>query len=150
MSPLQKKIEDDFKAAMKAKSPAYPVISFLRAAIKQTEVDSRKELTEEDVVAILRSQIKKRKESIEEYTKGGRPELADKEMLEMKVLEGYLPAQMPEADIRKIVVASIAEMGVAGDMSKMGQVVGKVMAQVKGKTDGGSVSKLVKEELAKK
>ena len=135
---------------MKAKSPAYPILSFLRAALKQVEVDSQKDLTDADVIDIIRSQVKKRKEAIEEYTKGGRPELADKEKTEMDLLMIYLPAQMPEAEIMKIVQAAVTEMNAGGDMSKMGQVVGKVMAQVKGKTDGGTVSKLVKQALAKK
>lgn len=149
MSPLNKKIEEDFKTAMKARDASYSTLSFLRAALKQVEVDTRKELTDEDVVAILKREIKRRKEATEAYGKGGRQDLVDKETSEMKILERYLPAQMSEEELNEIVLEVISEMGAAGDSSKIGPVTGKVMTKVKGKADGATVSKLVKEALTK-
>ncbi|MBI3626837.1 GatB/YqeY domain-containing protein [Candidatus Uhrbacteria bacterium] len=143
---LKNKIDTDFKAAMKAKSPEYPIISFLRAAIKQVEVDSRKEMTDEEVVAVVQREVKKRKDSITEYEKGGRPDLAQKEAEEVRVISRYLPAQMSENDIKKIIKETLAEMGPV-DPSKMGQVLGKVMPKVKGKAEGSLVNKIVKDLL---
>lgn len=144
---LKLQIDADFKAAMKAKSPEYPVISFLRAAIKQVEVDTRKELNDEEVIAVVSREVKKRKDSITEYEKGGRPELAAKEAEEIKVISKYMPAQMSEEEIRKVVKETLAEMG-SVTPQQMGMVLGKVMPKVKGKADGGMVNKLVKEMLS--
>lgn len=147
MSELKTRIDTDFKAAMKAKSPEYPVISYLRAAIRQVEVDTRKELTDEDLVSVLQREIKKRRDSVAEYEKGGRQDLVDKEKHEIEVLGRYLPAQMPEAELRKIIEAVVSEMD--ADASKAGIVIGKVMGKVKGKTDGTTVSRLVNEVMKK-
>lgn len=149
MSEIRKRIETDFKIAMKAKDPSYPTLSFLRAAIKQVEVDTRKDLTDEDMAQLLTREVKKRRDAITDYEKGGRADLADKEKKEIEVLQKYMPAQMSDDEVKAVVAKVLAEMGPV-DPSKMGQVVGKVMALVKGKTDGGTVSRLVKEALTKK
>ena len=111
-------------------------------------MEKREELSEEDIVAVVSSEIKKRKDSVEQFEKGGRPELAEGEKKEAEMLMAYMPEQMSEEDVRNEVKKTIAEMGIK-DMKEMGKLIGAVMAKVKGKADGQMVSRLVKEELSK-
>jgi uncharacterized protein YqeY len=102
--------------------------------------------TDEDVIEVVGREIKKRKESIELYEKGGRQELADKEKRELEVLQGYLPEQMSEEEVRKLVEETIQSLG-ASTMQDMGKVMGALSAKTKGKADGSLVSSIVREQL---
>jgi len=112
-------------------------------ALKRTPKDK---LSDDEAIAVIRRLVKQRKDSIEQFEKGGRQDLADNEKAEMKVLEEFLPAQMSEEKIREIVLRKKEEMGV--DKSKMGQFMGAVMKETKGEADGSLVKKIVEEVLA--
>lgn len=105
-------------------------------------------LTDEQVVEVISSEIKKRKDAIVLYEKGNRPELADKEKKEIEILQKYLPTQLSLEEIRKLVEESIVKVG-AKEMKDMGKVMADLNPKVKGKADGGEVSKVVKELLSK-
>lgn len=124
-----------------------------RSKFSKTELDVAKleeqsKLNDGEVVEVISSEIKKRKESIESYEKGGRGELAQKERNELNILMEYMPEQMPEEDVRNEVKKAIAETG-SKDIKEMGKVIGLVMSKLKGRADGQMVSRLVKEELSK-
>src|SRR5258708_17228939 len=104
------------------------------------------EATEEDVQLILQKQVKQRKDSIEQFKAGGRDELAEKETKELQILEAYLPQQMGEDEVRKLVDEAVTATGATG-ASDIGKVMGALMPKVKGKADGSLVSKLVREKL---
>ena len=136
------------KTAMRAKDSArLSAIRLILAAVKQKEVDERIELTDADVVAILEKMIKQRRESIAQFEKGGRKDLADAEKAELQVLSAYLPAQMSDAEIAQAVDAAIAQSGAAG-AKDMGKVMGALKPRLAGKADMGKVSALVKARLA--
>ena len=146
---LKEKIQQDVKDALKSgDSKKRIVLGMVLSAIKNKEIEKREELSEEDIVAVVSSEIKKRKDSVEQFEKGGRPELAEGEKKEAEMLMAYMPEQMSEEDVRNEVKKTIAEMGIK-DMKEMGKLIGAVMAKVKGKADGQMVSRLVKEELSK-
>lgn len=111
------------------------------------ELDKECQLTDEEVMDVISSEIKKRKESIELFEKGGRQELADKEKKEAEILGKYLPEQLPEEEVKKLVQEAIAKVG-AKEMRDFGKVMGELMPKVKGRADGGLISKIVKELLA--
>lgn len=104
------------------------------------------EATDEDVEAVLQKQAKQRRDSIEQFKAGGRDELAAKETQELELLESYLPKQMSEDEIKKLVDEAVEQTG-ASSAADMGKVMGALMPKVKGKADGGLVSKIVKEKL---
>lgn len=104
--------------------------------------------TSEDVLAVLEKEAKQHRDSIEQFSAGGRQELADKEKKELEILAAYLPAQMGEEEIRKLVIDAVKQTG-ASSSSDMGKVMGALMPKTKGKADGGIVSKIVREELGK-
>jgi uncharacterized protein YqeY len=104
------------------------------------------EATEEDVEAVLQKQAKQRRDSIEQFKAGGRDELAEKETKELELIESYLPKQMAEEEIKKLVDETVASTG-ATSAADMGKVMGALMPKIKGKADGGLVSRLVKEKL---
>ena len=106
------------------------------------------EATDEDVLSVIDKQVKQRKDSIEQFEKAGRPELAAKEKQEMDMLVKYLPEQMSEEEARQIVEETVAGLGNV-TMADMGKVMGAVMPKLKGKADGNIVSKLVRETLSK-
>lgn len=123
-------------------------IRLIKAAILRLETAGEKKVaTDEDIIQIMGKEIKQRKDSIEQFEKGNRPELAAKEKLEMAVLEKYLPAQLSESEIRTIVAEVIAATGASGK-SDLGKVMGALMPRTKGKADGGLVNKIVQELLA--
>ena len=123
---------------------------FLISAIKNFQIENKLKgedyLKDDDIIAVIRRQVKQRKDSIAEYEKGNRPELAEKERAEMEMLENYLPAQAGEEKIREIVKAKKAELSIA-DKSGFGKLMGVVMAELKGQADGDAVKKVVEEEL---
>jgi uncharacterized protein YqeY len=160
---LKEKIQSDIKEALKAGNAAKRmtlgmIMSSIknkelekRAKIIKTETDSVKademsKLNDEEVIEVLSSEIKRRKDSVASYESGGRPELAEKEKEEIGFISVYMPEQMSEEDVRAEVKKAIADTGAAGPKD-MGKVIGAVMAKIKGRADGQVVSGIVKEEL---
>ncbi len=148
MSQLTERIDDDFKIAMKSREKGRIVaIRLIRAALQNRRIEKREDLTDEEVIAVLGTQAKQRRDSIDQFTKGGRSDLADIEAAELTVISSYLPEQLGEAEVRKIVAETIAATGAAGP-KEMGKVMGALMAKVKGRADGKLVNQLVRELLA--
>lgn len=123
-------------------------ITMLRAAILQVEKDELKELTETEMQAIVAKEVKKRRESIVDFEKGGRPDIVEQLNKEIDILSVYLPEQLTEAEITKMVVEAIAAVGATG-MRDMGKVMGSLKEKTAGKADGKLVSDIVKAELSK-
>lgn len=145
---LKERLTEDFKTAMKSKDEiAKNTINLARAAIKQVEVDTRKDLTDEEIIPIIAKQVKMRKDALADFEKGGRTDLIDAYNKEIEVLEVYLPAQLSEDEIKKVVIETAAELGIEGGKQNMGKLMGPVMAKVKGQADGGAVKKIVMEFL---
>jgi len=119
----------------------------LLSGIKQREVDERIELTDADVLSVIEKMIKQRRESIAQYEKASRKDLADVEKAEIEVLSGYMPAQMSDSDIQKEVQSAIAETGATG-VKDMGKVMAALKGKLAGKADMGKVSALVKSKLS--
>lgn len=122
-------------------------VRLLLSGIKQREVDERKELTDAEVVSVIEKMIKQRRESIAQYEKAARKDLADAEKFELDVLTGYLPQQMGDAELGQAVDAAISEAKPAG-VKDMGKVMGLLKARLAGKADMGKVSALVKSKLS--
>jgi uncharacterized protein YqeY len=149
MSPLKDKINDDMKAAMRAKDSARLLtIRGLLASLKQKEVDERVELDDVAVIAIVDKLVKQRKDSITQFTAGGRQDLVDKESAELAVLEAYLPQRMSADEVAAAVGAIVAELGAAGP-GDMGRVMAAAKAQLAGKADMAQVSTAVKQALTR-
>ena len=145
---LKAQITEDMKAAMRAKETArLGTIRLLLAAMKQREVDERIELTDADVMGIIEKMIKQRRESIVQYEKGGRADLADAEKFEVGVLSGYLPQQMTEAEVAAEVDSAMAATG-AKAMPDMGKVMAILKPKLAGRADLAKVSALVKSRLS--
>ncbi len=145
---LKARITDDMKAAMRAKQATrLSAIRLLLSAMKQREVDERIELIDADVMGIIEKMIKQRRESIVQFEKGGRADLADAEKFEVDVLSAYLPQQMAEADVGAAIDAAIAESG-AKAMPDMGKVMAILKPRLAGRADMGRVSALVKAKLS--
>ena len=145
---LKNKITEDMKTAMRAKDAArLGTVRLLLAAMKQKEVDERVELSDADVLAIIDKMIKQRRESIAQFEKAARTDLAEVEKAEVGVLSGYLPQQLSEAEVGEAIAAAIAETGAAG-AKDMGKVMGLLKPRLAGRTDMGKVSGLVKAKLA--
>jgi uncharacterized protein YqeY len=136
------------KTAMRARDSArLSAIRLILAAIKQKEVDERVEVTDADVVGILEKMIKQRRESIAQFEKAARNDLADAEKFELQVLSGYLPQQLGEAEIQKEINSVIAEVGASG-VKDMGKVMAALKSRLAGRADMGKVSALVKARLS--
>jgi hypothetical protein len=136
------------KAAMRARDSArLSAVRLLLAALKQKEVDERVELTDGDVVAIVEKMIKQRRESIAQFEKAARNDLADKEKFELQVLSGYLPSQMSDAEVEQAVAHAVAQSGASG-VKDMGKVMALLKPQLAGRADMGKVSTLVKSKLS--
>lgn len=147
MSALQSRLQGELTTARKAQDKAATLLlGTTLSEVKNRAIElKRDDLTDDDVIDVIRRGIKKRRESIEMYEKGGRPELAEKERAEVTMLERYLPAQASADEIRAAVKAAIA-----GGAANVGAVMGKVMPQFKGKADGNAINSIVREELAGK
>lgn len=145
---LKDQIINDMTAAMKAKDAARTsTLRMVKAAIMNREKDGGGAVTDEDVLKLLRSQVKQRRDSVEQYQKAGREELAQKEIAEIAVIESYLPQAASEAEIEQAVSEAIAETG-ATSMKEMGAVMKSVMPRLAGKNaDGRTVSETVKRKL---
>jgi uncharacterized protein YqeY len=145
---LRERINEDMKAAMRAKEAArLSAIRLLQAAIKQKEVDERITLDDTAVLGIVEKLIKQRKDSIEQFAKAGRTDLVNKEQAELDLLSGYLPQQMSDAELDKAIAAAIAESGAAGPQA-MGKVMAILKPRIAGRADMGKASALVKQRLA--
>lgn len=148
---LQQKIEAELKSALKSgEKEKTGVLRFLISAIKNHQIETKAKgeeyLKDEEVVAVIRRQVKQRKDSIAEYEKGGRAELVEKEKAELAILENYLPDQLDEAKIREVVKAKKESLGIT-DKSGFGRLMGEAMKELKGQADGDAVKKVVEEEL---
>ena len=152
---LKQQIQDDLNEAVKGREELISsVLRLLLSAILNKEKEKRYKLkedkdvplTDEEIIGIVSSEIKKRREAIELYEKGGRQELADKEKKEAVILQKYLPEQMSEVELKKLVVGAIKKTG-AKEQKDMGKVMAELMPKTKGKADGSLISKVVKELL---
>ena len=145
---LKDRITEDMKSALRAHEAArLSTIRLLLAAIKQREVDERKALTDADVLAVIDKMVKQRRDSIAQFTAGKRMDLVAIEQAELDVLQGYLPQQLPDAEIDAMIAAVIAETGAAGPAG-MGKVMGALKAKLAGRADMTVVSARVKARLA--
>jgi uncharacterized protein YqeY len=145
---LRERLNEEMKAAMKAREQEkLGALRLLLAAVKQREVDERITLDDAGVVAVVEKMIKQRRDSVSQYEKGARQDLADKEKFEISVLEGYLPQQLSQAEIESIVAEAVAATG-AKSPAEMGKVMGVVKPKLAGRADMGKVSALVKARLA--
>ena len=145
MSDLLARLQGDLNTARKSQDkPGTLLLSTVLSEIKNKKIELRHDPVDADVIDVLRKSIKRRRESIEMYTKGGRQDLADKETTEAAALEKYLPAQVSDAELRAAVKAAIA-----GGATQIGAVMGKVLPQFKGRADGGAINAIAREELSK-
>ncbi len=148
---LKQQIQEDLKNAIFAKDEnKLSTIRMLKSAIQYYEIQkggAGYEATDEDVIDVIGKEVKKRKESIELYEKGGRTESAEKEREEAKILEDYLPQQLSENEIAQFVDAAISQTG-ATSIQDMGKVMGVLMPKTKGKADSTLISNLVRQKLA--
>jgi uncharacterized protein YqeY len=144
---LKTRISEDMKTAIRAKeAPRLATIRLLLAAMKQREVDERVELSDADIVAIIDKMIKQRRESIAQFEKGGRQDLAETERFEIGVLQTYMPAALSESEINTEIGAAIQSTG-AKAMADMGKVMAVLKTKLAGKADMAKVSGLVKAKL---
>lgn len=144
---IKDQINADLKQAMKDKDNAKrDALRGLTAAIRQVEVDKQKDLSDDEILAILQKEAKSRNETIDAFTEGGRPEDAEQERLELQIIEDYLPAQLSREELEAIVADAIAKTG-ASSPQDMGKVMGTVMSQVKGRADGKVINEIVREKL---
>ena len=146
MSPLLARLQSDLTAARKAQQKAQVLLlGTIIADVKNREIELKRDANDDDVVDVLRRGVKRRRESIEMYDKGGRADLATVERAEVDALGVYLPAAVSDEEIRKA-VASAIDAGA----TNVGGVMGKVMGQFKGRADGATINAIVREELAKR
>jgi uncharacterized protein len=148
---LKQKLREGLKQSMLARNELKTsVLRMLLSAINYYEIQkggAGYEAVDEDVLAVINKEAKQRRDSIEEFKKAGRQELVDKEAKELEMLQVYLPQQMSEEEIRSLVKEAINQSG-AKTITDMGKVMGALMSKVKGKADGGLVSKIVRESLS--
>ena len=147
---LKDKLTADMKDAMKAREAGklrLSVIRLVRGAIRQQEIDGQKELSDEDVLGVISKEVKQRRDSIEDFKKGGRDDLVAEAEAEIAVLMEYLPQQLSEDEVRSFVKEAIAASGAASPKD-MGKVMKEFMPKVKGRADGKLVNGIVKELLA--
>ncbi len=145
MSELLARLQGDLISARKSQDKAGTLLlSTVLSEIKNKKIELRREPADAEVIDVLRKSIKRRRESIEMYTKGARKELADKEKAESTALEKYLPAQVSDDELRAAVRAAIA-----GGATQIGAVMGKVLPQFKGRAEGGTINAIAREELSK-
>jgi len=146
---IEEKILSDYKEAMKSRDTLKTsVLSCLRAEFMNAAIAKKKnKLDDNDIIVVIRKQMKQRDDSIEAFTKGNRPEMAEKEKKELEILKTYLPVQMGPEEVKKVVEEVIAAVG-AVDIKDMGKVMKEVNIRVAGKADGKLVSDLVRQKLS--
>ncbi|MEA1979939.1 MAG: GatB/YqeY domain-containing protein [candidate division Zixibacteria bacterium] len=146
---ILKKIDDNIIKALKnGEKEKLTVLRGLKSELKYKQIDKGDDLTDDDIIAVLSSAAKKRRESIDQYNNADRTDLADKESIELKIIEQYLPEQLDESKLRQIVADAIEETG-ADSPQKIGLIMKVVMPKIKGQADGKMVNKLVIELLNK-
>ena len=145
---LKSQINEEMKAAMRAKdSQRLSAIRLLLASIKQKEVDERKDLTDQDVIGVVEKMIKQRRESIVQYEKAARADLAEVEKFELEVLQAYMPQALSESEVEDAVSTAISESG-AQNVRDMGKVMGLLKSKLAGRADMSVVSSIVKARLS--
>jgi uncharacterized protein len=146
---FSEKIMADFKEAMKTRdSVRVSVLSFLRAQMAYAALEKKKDLLDEaDIIAVIKKLVKQHQDSIEQFAKGGRPDLVEKEEKELLVLKGYLPQEMALEELSALIEQAIRDTGSAG-IKDMGKVMKEVMAKTAGRADSKTVSEKVKEKLS--
>ena len=148
MTTLKDRITADMKEAMRAKEAVrLEAIRLLRAAIQRREVDERVELDEDEVLAVVQKMIKQGRDSIEQFEKGGRDDLVQKEAATLEILETYLPEQLDESKLAALIDQALTETG-AQSIRDMGKVMGWLKPHVQGRADMGSVSASIKQKLS--
>jgi uncharacterized protein len=146
---VKEQISSDVKDAMRAKDSAkLGALRMLQSEIKKREIDSRTEMQDADVFKAIQTMLKQRNDSIEQFTKGNRPDLAEKEQLEVDILKKYLPAGMSAAEVEALVVAAIAESG-AATPNDIGKVMKIALAKAGGRADGKIINELARAKLSK-
>lgn len=146
MTEMLNRLQADLNTARKAQDkPLVMLLGSIISDVKNREIEIKRELTDDDVNEVLRKGIKRRRESIEMFDKGGRADLAATERTEVEALAKYLPASVSDDEIRAAVVAAID-----GGAANVGAVMGKVMSQFKGRAEGGTINTIVRAELAKR
>jgi uncharacterized protein len=145
MSELFARLQGDLNSARKSQDKAgVLLLGTVLSEVKNKKIELKRDPTDADVIDVLRKSIKRRRESVEMYTKGNRQDLADKESSEAAALEKYLPAQVNDEELRAAVRAAIA-----GGATQIGAVMGKVLPQFKGRAEGGTINAIAREELSK-
>lgn len=144
---LKARIQEDVKNAMRAQQrEQLATLRLVTAAIKQREVDERVDLNDEQVLAVLDKMVKQRRESLEQYEKAGRNDLAEKEQFELDLIQTYLPEQLGEDELADLIRTTISELG-ASSIRDMGPVMNALRGQVQGRADMKAVSQAVKNQL---
>ena len=144
---LKQKLQEDLKSSMKNKdNTKKSVVTLIRASIKQFEVDNRVELDDSQVIDIIAKLLKQTKDSLNEFKKAGREDLATQAEAEIEVLKEYLPQQLSEEELNEIVKLTISEVG-ATSMKDMGKIMSVIRPKVKGRADGKLINELVKANL---
>lgn len=145
---LKERLMADFKDAMKNKDEVRKnTINLARAAIKQYEVDKREELDEQGVIEILAKQVKMRRDALNDFKAAGRTDILDEYSREIDVLSEYLPEQLSEEEIQKIVEEAAAQLGITGGKKNIGKMMGAVMPKVKGIADGKAARQVIERFL---
>jgi uncharacterized protein len=145
MSELFARLQGDLNSARKSQDKAgVLLLGTVLSEVKNKKIELKRDPTDADVIDVLRKSIKRRRESVEMYTKGNRQDLADKETSEAAALEKYLPAQVSDDELRAAVRAAIA-----GGATQIGAVMGRVLPQFKGRAEGGTINAIAREELSK-
>jgi uncharacterized protein YqeY len=148
MPTIRERLSEDLKTAMREKAALrLSTIRMMRAEILNKDKEHGKEASEEEILKVLQSMVKKREEAAEQYAKGGRPELAAKEREEIRIIHDYLPAQMDDEELRRAVQAAIAETG-ASSMKEMGKVMGLLTKRLSGQATSARISQVVTELLS--
>jgi len=148
MSELKNQIIADMKSAMKAKDlSTLKAVRMIVEAIKQKEVDTREELDDQGILAVIQKMVKQRKDSIDQFTQAGRDDLVAVEEAELKVINLYMPKQLSENEIESVVDQVISQTGASG-MQDMGKLMGVLKAELSGKADMGTVSNIIKSKLS--
>ena len=147
---LREKLDEDLKSAMRAKdSLRMNTVRALKSAVKYREIELMKPLDDAGILGVVATEIKRRRDSVEQYRAGNRADLADKEEAEIKILQEFLPQQLTAAEVEAKVVEAIAKVGAQGPKD-MGAVMKALLPDVQGRADGKVVSELVKQRLAGK
>lgn len=145
---LRQQLTEDMKVALKERNQfRLDTLRMVISAVKNKEIENKGELSDEVIISLMGTLVKQRKEAAQLYKQGGRDDLAEKEEQEIDILKSYLPEQMSEEELAKVVEDAISETG-ASSMADMGKVMKTVMSKVAGKADGGLVNALVKKSLA--